>query len=482
MIPHLRRGVCHLSIVVAALVEGSTGAFAHTLVTPYNLPIPFHDYVYACAATLLLTFGVLAFVTGDTTADGPQPRRGVMLGRILPAVGQAGAVVLLALTIAAGVWGTPSPVANIAPTLFWVGMMLGLTVVTVLVGDVFQIINPWHVLVRLLGVGEQPLLRYPAALAYWPAFVCYLGLELLELMAAPRPVLLALALLAYTMITGVGAALFGSAAWFEKAEFFSVFFRMVGTLAPVAYRRDTVLGRWRAYSRWPLSGTLEHESSDLSLVLFILFMLAATTYDGVWQTSFWTGLYWTNLMHWLHPFWGSDMARAQRLLSPGFLVYQRGGLIVAPFVYLALYMAVMLVMRGLTGGRITTRALALQFAFSLIPIAVVYMIAHSWTSLLTTIPVIPFLLTDPFGIGWNLLGLPRMSADPAPLDMGQVWHMEVALILVGHVASVWLAHRIAQRTLPSQRQAWICELPLLLMMVGYTFLGLAVLSLPLALH
>ena len=43
------------------------------------------------------------------------------------------------------------------------------------------------------------------------------------------------------------------------------------------------------------------------------------------------------------------------------------------------------------------------------------MLAHNWTLVLTVIPVVPFLLTDPFGIGWNLLGLPRMSAEPGPL-------------------------------------------------------------------
>lgn len=95
-----------------------------------------------------------------------------------------------------------------------------------------------------------------------------------------------------------------------------------------------------------------------------------------------------------------------------------------------------------------------------------------------------FLLTDPFGAGWNLLALPLMSAESAPLDMGQVWHMEVALILAGHVASVYLAHRVAPRTFPTRRQAWISELLLLLLllMMGYTFIGLTVLSLPLALH
>ncbi len=477
-----RAALC-LSVVAAAWVGGGA-AHAHTLATPYDLPIPFSLYVYTCAVTLLLTFAVLAFVPAAPIGQEHASRPVIRLGRVLPLVGQAGAVALLGLTIAAGLWGTPSPVANIAPTLFWVGMMLGLTVVTAVLGDVFQIVNPWRALLRLLHVGGQPLLRYPAALASWPAFTCYLALSWLELMAPPRPSLLAWALLAYAGLTAAGAALFGRDAWFRHAELFGVFFRISGMLAPIAYARDTACkdGQWHARTRPLLAGTLAHRPHHLSQLLFVLFMLAGTTYDGVWQTSFWAGLYWRNLMAWFHPLWGDDMARAQALLAPGYVIYQRGGLIAAPFVYLAVYMMVMGVMRVVTGGRLTTRALALRFAFSLVPIALAYMLAHSWTLLLTVLPVIPFLLTDPFGAGWNLLGLPRLSAEPAPLDMGQAWHIEVALILLGHIASVYLAHAIAQRTFAARHHVWLSELPLLTLMVGYTFIGLSVLSLPLILH
>ena len=132
-------------------------------------------------------------------------------------------------------------------------------------------------------------------------------------------------------------------------------------------------------------------------------------------------------MNWLQPLWASDMARAQTLLAPGYFIYQRGGLIAAPFIYLAVYMTVIAMMSVLTGRRIGTRALALRFAFSLVPIALVYILAHSWTFILMVIPVVPFLLTDPFGVGWNLLDLPRMSSEPSPLTWGKSgtskWHL-----------------------------------------------------------
>jgi len=65
--------------------------------------------------------------------------------------------------------------------------------------------------------------------------------------------------------------------------------------------------------------------------------------------------------------------------------------------------------------------------------------------------------------------------------MAAVWHTEVALILIGHVISVYVAHRVAMRLFPTRRQAMLAQLPMLVLMVAYTVLGLWVISLPFAL-
>jgi hypothetical protein len=65
--------------------------------------------------------------------------------------------------------------------------------------------------------------------------------------------------------------------------------------------------------------------------------------------------------------------------------------------------------------------------------------------------------------------------------MAFVWHTEVALILIGHVISVYLAHRVALRLFSSRREAMVSQLPMLMLMVAYTVLGLWVISLPFAL-
>ena len=63
--------------------------------------------------------------------------------------------------------------------------------------------------------------------------------------------------------------------------------------------------------------------------------------------------------------------------------------------------------------------------------------------------------------------------------MAWVWHSQVALILFGHILSVWTAHRIALRLWPHRRAAMLSQLPVLLLMVAFTVFGLWVLAQPL---
>jgi hypothetical protein len=231
----------------------------------------------------------------------------------------------------------------------------------------------------------------------------------------------------------------------------------------------------------PFAGTLKFRADHISLLMFILFMLSSTTYDGLRETVLWRGLYWKNMLALFQPLWGDDLAKAQDLLGPGYNLYDRFGLLIGPIVYLAIYLIVIYAVKWITGTQKTITELALHFAPSVIPIVVVYNVAHYFTMLMITIPSIPYIITDPFAIGWNLLNIPpRFGTDP--LDMQFVWHSELLLILAGHVISVYIAHLLASLAFASRRSALLSELPLLVLMVGYTSFGLFVLSLPLALR
>jgi hypothetical protein len=114
-----------------------------------------------------------------------------------------------------------------------------------------------------------------------------------------------------------------------------------------------------------------------------------------------------------------------------------------------------------------------------LPIALVYHVTHYFTLILTQGVKIVSLVSDPFGWGWNLFGTAFVFRAPILPDLGLVWHTQVALILLGHIASVWLAHLVALRVFASRRAAALSQVPMLALMVLFTVFGLWILAQPL---
>lgn len=470
---------------VASLIFLAPGAcLAHSFSVPYILPIPYWIYVYGCAATLVVTFAVLGVFAGNPAQARIQHATKavhVVPQWVLPVL-RVGAVGLLLLTILAGFIGHQDPAYNISLSLFWVIFLLGLAYLVALFGDFYALVNPWKTLIALLermGLDlSRERLRYPAALGYWPAFVFYLALIWIELFFAPLPRTPAIALIVYSAITLIGVVLFGKAAWFSKADLFSNYFRLIGKIAPVEYLAGSG-SQTKLRFRAPFSGLLGDPPERISLVLLVLCILSSTAYDAIYDTQYWTAFFWENAMWLLQPLWGTDLAKAQSMLMSSFLVYRKIGLPVFPFLYLIVYLLALLGAKLLTRTPVTLRSLALSFCYSLIPIAFAYNVAHYYTFLVSQIAVFPRLMTDPFGFEWNLLGLTQGVQD-ATLQMGVIWHTQVAIILVGHIASVALAHKVAMQVFATRRQVILSQLPMLLLMVAYTMLGLWILTLPLA--
>jgi hypothetical protein len=408
-------------------------------------------------------------------------REGIALARGVLRGLRIACVACLALTLSIALFGSRDPDQNLSLTLFWQVFLLGLLYLTAVIGDVYALANPWRTIAEWIEGGRQPRWQYPSWLGYWPAIGAYVALIWLELFAHPRPALLAQMLVAYSAVTLAGAYAFGTAAWFRCGELFAVLLRTVGMLAPVRYRTGDDGRSCTVALRPPFVGLIEQRADRMSLVVFVLFMLSSTTYDGMHQTIFWMGLYYNHLIVVLQSLWGGDLIAAQRVLEKWYALYQRAGLVLSPLFYLAIYLGILWLVRRMTSAGISLRTLALEFAFSIVPIAFVYNLAHYYTLVLTRLPVLPYLLSDPFNRGWNPFGFEGPPAEPPVLNMAAVWHIEVALILIGHVVSVYVAHRVALRLFPSRREALLAQLPMLVLMVAYTVLGLWVISLPFAL-
>ena len=114
------------------------------------------------------------------------------------------------------------------------------------------------------------------------------------------------------------------------------------------------------------------------------------------------------------------------------------------------------------------------YAPSLLPIAAGYVVAHYWSLLIFEGQNTLIKLSDPLGIGANRLGTGDLTANPALLAPTLVAVIQVAAIVTGHVLGVVLAHERAV-ILFERHVAVIGQVPLLVLMVGYTCGGLLLL-------
>ncbi len=157
-------------------------------------------------------------------------------------------------------------------------------------------------------------------------------------------------------------------------------------------------------------------------------------------------------------------------------VGQTGGLVLLAVALLGAYLG-FVGLSQLLGGGTGFRRFAAASAFSLVPIAVAYQVAHYYTLLLVQGQLIVGRASDPFGWGWNLFGTAAFQPRYGILGAGYVWYSQVALIVAGHVV-VYLAHLISLRLLGDPRRALWSQMPMLDLMVLYTVSSLWILAQP----
>lgn len=442
-------------------------ASAHGFGRVQSLPVPFALYAWAAVATLLLTFLVAAAALRARDEPAPSwPATPRPAGRL------AGIPALLAwlLAMACGWLGVRNPFANLNMTLFWIGFVLIVPYLSALLGDLNARCNPFHALLRLASL--RPRLAWPDWLASWPALLLYMAFVLVELFGAVRPADLSWLLLAYGGITLAGGWLFGSQAWLRGGECFSVMIRLLALMAP---RQHSALGaRWQ----WPFASLLRARCNDYSELVFLLFLLTATSFDGLHETAAWARLYWTDLMQLLSPWITPPLLGHYAALLRAYLGWQLFWLLAFPFLYGGAYLLCMRAMQRLTGTALSVRALALRFGLTLVPIIFVYHLGHYFSLLVTQGTQLVPLLSDPLGRGWNLFGTATWVAQPVILPDVVVWHVQVVLIVAGHGVSVWLAHVEALRLFRSPRLALRSQWPLLGLMLFLTVFGLWILAQP----
>jgi hypothetical protein len=117
-----------------------------------------------------------------------------------------------------------------------------------------------------------------------------------------------------------------------------------------------------------------------------------------------------------------------------------------------------------------------RFVHSLVPIAVVYVVAHYLTFLIFQGQAMSYLASDPLGEGWDLFGTADAAIDFSVISQNTTWYAQVGAVVAGHVAALALAHDRALTLYPDGRAAVRSQVWMLMIMIGFTTLALWLLN------
>jgi hypothetical protein len=467
-----------LAAPVALVLPEAAGA--HALVGRQDLPIPAWLFAWGASLVLIVSFALLsvAWRTPRLQEEGwralPRGLSSVLVGPVAQGLAGLAGVLLFALVVYAGLEGTEAPDRNFALVFVFVTFWLGLVLLSVLFGDVFKAFNPWRAMGRAAGAGFRLIagqsapapLTYPERLGYLPAVVGVLAFVWLELVYGAggavglTPETIAIATLVYTAFTFVGMALFGVERWIERGEAFSVYFRMFATLSPLEVR-DGRLGRRR-----PLSGTV-HWGDVPWGVMMVLASIGATSYDGAQEGALKSPIEST------FDFFRDDLGLGVMA------AFRVNGSLWMAIVIAGVCLLFALGVRGMhtVKGSPPVRELSRAFAGTLIPIALAYIVAHYFTLFLYQEQAqFSYLLSDPLGDGSDLFGTAGGGIDYGLISANGVWYVQVAALVIGHVAALTLAHDRALKLYDDVKLASRSQYWMLAVMVGFTCLGLYLLS------
>ena len=428
---------------------------AHGIGGAKDLPIPAEYAMAGAGAALAVSFIVLAVAWREPRFDAatkgrPAPR---WLATLVDSPVFAGVLRVVGFAFFlyvgwAAVFGPDlltNPTFGVVYVLLWVGIVP----MSLLFGPFYKAINPLRTIhlgfSRLTGGDPEVGLReLPRWVGYWPAAFGLLAFVWLELVypysTELGPVRLWCAI--YVAVMLLGGALYGST-FYARADPFEVYSSLVAKLSVWGRRGDTLV------VRSPLAN-LDTVPVRPGLVAVVSVLFGSTAFDSFKDSTRWvTFVQDANVSTFL----------LNNLALLGFCV------------------AVGLIFAGgcmLTGVLDDARRSDLpnQFAHSVVPIIVGYVVAHYLSYLVEVGQATLILASDPLSNGSNILGTGNLTVSywlsyhPTLLA-----NTKVIAVIAGHVVGVIAAHDRAMKILPRRHQL-TGQLPLLFAMVAFTVGGL----------
>lgn len=425
------------------------------------------------------------------------------------------------MILTAGLFGNQLPGRNVAPLLTWTVWWGGLICVILYLGKAWCYVCPWNAIadwvegVRLWGPTKNGLslnIKWPRWMRnIWPATLLFVGLTWIELgfgvTMNPR----------FTAWLGLGmlALAFACALVFERRSFcrygclvgrvsglyalfapFEVRARdkdvcttctskacyrgsdagdgcptgeFLGTMSQNTYciscmecvktcDRDNVALQMRP---WGADLAVHHRPRSDEAYLALI-MLALTGFHGLTMTACWQ-----DVVDWFQALSGFGEIASFSL--------GMGATMVLPIL---MYAALVGVSRMLSrDASMTYHDYFVRYAYAVLPIALFYHLAHNSEHLLMEGQKVIALLSDPLGRGWDLFGTAEWELPPM-VDLPTLWIVQVLFVIIGHVYSLWVAHRVAGQSFKDQRAAFWSQLPMLAAMILFSLMSLWLLKQP----
>jgi hypothetical protein len=465
----VRRALAAAAAAAAALLLPPAAA-AHGIGGVRDQPVPIWRVYYGAAIVLVVSFVALGALWSkpvlDRAADGrllPKPVQRVLLSDAVTLALRALGVALFAVVWLSAAIGSENAFQNLAPTFVYVVFWLGVPLLSALLGNVWRVLNPWRTAAELVERLRRTEPRpYPDWLGLYPAAALLFAFTALELAFydPSRPRALAVAIAVYSVVTWAGAARYGSEQWFRFGDGFSLYFDLLGRLAPFAVRDGRIV------RRAPLSG-LTTVVPRPGLLAFIAVMLGSVAFDGFSRTSWWQ----TRLYNVQSPFLPDSIGIADLLT----LLLNLSGLIGVVLLVGIVFTAALAIARRLGHA---DRSFADGIVASLVPVAFAYVVAHYFSLFIYQGQFAIPLLSDPLGRGWDVIGTADFHPNLTLLKPSTIWYVQAAALVTGHVCGLAVAHDRAIALLRSSREALRSQYAILVLMVIYTVGGLWILSRP----
>ena len=371
-------------------------------------------------------------------------------------------LIFLITLIIFGYIGSRDPLANPLSLFIWSVWFMVMPVIQIIFGNVWAFLNPWYGFGRLFFKNKILFkLDQNYSLVFSSVGFLLFSLFMLVDIAPDDPDRLANIVTIYLLVNFIFMKIFG-VDWLKNGECFTSFYRLLSKLSWIWIKEGKI------YVGFFGSQLKDINTFPPMSVLFLSIILATLSFDGLNETFLWFKIINVNPLE----FYGRSSV----------VLENSSGLIFFAILLFLIFSITIFLGHKFINEKVTFKNIIGINSIALLPIALAYHIAHYLTSFLVNIQYSYKVASNPLDNGMDLLNLGDFNVTTSFFNTIEtvklIWFIQAAAIVIGHVIAVLLAHSICEGYLKTKSSVLISQFPISIFMIGYTFLGLWILSTP----